>query len=533
MGSRNGFFQLNIKEDGTYIKLFEPELGGQPILFNDLTDYLLDMKLYEYDKVAIGKALAELKKETEVKLMDKKIYPVNELIKVEIREERMLAMGRFYPPSNHGTTLKKEDIISNLVRAGVKYGVDENNIQMFLNQRNYCTDIILAKATSPVQGTDAKITYHFNTDLSLKPKRNEDGSVDFHQLNTISTCKKNELLATLTPADNGRPGIDVCGNMIKPTKINNKVLRHGNKIRLSEDGLRMYSEVDGHVTLTEGRVFVSDIYEIPADVDVSTGDIFYDGNVIVKGNVITGFKVIAKGNIEVNGIVEGAVLEAGGQIILKRGMQGMNRGILKANGNIITKFIENSEVYAGGYISTESILHSKVSAKGDVLVGGKRGFVTGGEIRSGTLISVKTAGSHMGTVTLMEVGIDPGIMEEFRGLEKQLVNMQLDKEKLTKALALLRKKLDSGIDITSDKIEFLKQITKNNVILEAQMKEYRKRYEELRNEIDNNSSGTIKVQEVVYPGTKIVISGVIYYVREEVKHSRFVRDRADIRVHPY
>jgi len=295
----------------------------------------------------------------------------------------------------------------------------------------------------------------------------------------------------------------------------------------------MFSDVDGHVTLTDGRVFVSDTYEIPADVDTSTGDIEYEGNVVVKGNVITGFAVRARGDIEVHGVVEGAYLEAGGQIVLRRGMQGMNKGILRANGNIISKFIENSEVIAGGYVSTESILHSKVSAKGDIVVGGRRGFVTGGEIRSGSMISVKTAGSQMGTATLLEVGIDPKITEEFRELEKKLASMMSDKDRLAQAVLLFRKKLEMGAQITNEKKEYLKQITQNNIILETQIKDARKRYDELKIEMEANSSGMIKIQEAVFPGTKIVISNVIYFVREEVQHSRFVRDRADIKVLPY
>ena len=179
----------------------------------------------------------------------------------------------------------------------------------------------------------------------------------------------------------------------------------------------MFSSVDGHVTLTDGRVFVSDVYEIPANVDASTGDVIYDGNVHIKGSVLTGYSVRARGDIEINGVVEGAYIEAGGQIILRRGMQGMNKGILKAQGNIITKFLENAEVIAGGYVSTDSILHSDVSAKGDIIVGGRRGYVTGGLIRSGSLISVKTAVQAWEN-TVLEVGVDPKILEEFKKVEQ-------------------------------------------------------------------------------------------------------------------
>ncbi|MGB4660298.1 MAG: FapA family protein [Mobilitalea sp.] len=532
MSSRNGYFQLITKEDGTYLKLFEAETGGQPVFFEEISNYLIDKKIYEYDKIAIGKALVSLKGSVEVRLTPTIIMPIDEYVKVEIVDERMHAKARFYPPTNNGHLLSKEDIVSSLVHAGVKYGLDEDAINRFLLERQYCSDYMLANATEPVQGNDAAITYHFNTDLTLKPKTNDDGSVDFHTLDVISHCNKGDLLATLLPMDPGKPGIDVCGNMVRPPKVNNRIMRHGNKIRPSEDGTKLYSEVDGHVSLTDGRVFVSDTYDVLADVDTSTGDIVYEGNVVIRGNVITGFSVKAKGDIEVNGVVEGAYIEAGGQIVLRRGMQGMNKGILKANGNIISKFIENSEVIAGGYVSTESILHSKVSAKGDVIVGGRRGFVTGGEIRSGSMISVKTAGSQMGTTTLLEVGTDPAILEEFHELEKKIASMMTDKEKLAQALVMFRKKLTMGLQITDEKKEFLKQVTQNNIILEAQIRESKKRYEELRMSMDVNVAGMVVIQDKVFPGTKIVISNIVYFVREEIQHSKFIRDRADIKIVP-
>lgn len=532
MSGKNAYFQLVMKPNGTYLKLYEAEDGGEMVFYDEIANYLFDNKIFEFDKIAIGRALTSLKGSEEIKITSGLINPIDESVVVTLAEDRMYAKARFYAPSPEGALLQKDDIINALVRAGVKYGVDEEMIAQFLRDRRYCTDYILAKALPATQGHDAVITYHFNTDLNLKPKRNEDGSVDFHQLDMISHCNKGDLLATLTPVDYGKPGIDVCGNVLRPAKVNNKVLRHGNNIHLSEDGLKMYSDVDGHVSLTDGRVFVSDTYEVAADVDASTGDIVYEGNVVIKGNVITGFAVRAKGDIEVNGVVEGAYIEAGGQIVLKRGMQGMNKGILKAKGNIITKFIENAEVISGGYISTESILHSKVSAKGDIIVGGRRGFVTGGEIRSGSLIAVKTAGSHMGTSTLLEVGTDPKLMEEFRELEKKLAVMLQDKEKLAQSLNAFRKKLTMGVPLTDDKKEILKQITQNNIILETNIKEARKRYEDLRIEMDNNVAGAIKVEDVVYPGTKIVISNIIHYIREETHHCKFIRDRADIKMIP-
>lgn len=535
MSGMNAYFQLVIKDDGTYLKLFEAETGGHPLIYDEISNYLIDKRIYEYDKIQLGRAMAALKSVAEVKITPAIILPQDEYVKVEIDEDRMYAKCRFYPPSignARGNLLSKEDIVSALGRAGVKHGVDEIMINRFLNNRRYCSDYMLAKATSPIQGHDAVITYHFNTDLTSKPMTNEDGSVDFHKLNNISKVQKGDLLATLTPIDHGKPGIDVRGNVIRPKKVNNRVLRHGNKIKMSEDGLQLFSEVDGHVSLTDGRVFVSDTYEVPADVDPSTGDIDYEGNVVVRGNVITGFTVKAKGDIEIYGVVEGAYLEAGGQIILRRGIQGMNKGVIRAQSNIISRFIENAEVISGGYINTDSIMHSKVSAKGDIVVGGRRGLITGGVTRSGTMISLKTAGSHMGTNTLLEVGVDPRVMDEFRELEKRIVSMKSEKEKISQALAVVRKKLSGGYNLTHDKLASLKQITKASIQLDAQISEAMGKYNVLKVEVDSNVVGMVKIEDKAYPGTKIIISNVIYYVKDPIQHSKFVRDRADIKVVP-
>ena len=261
----------------------------------------------------------------------------------------------------------------------------ENDLDALMAERVYCTPIILAKATPPIEGKDAKITYHFNTDLTLKPKMLEDGSVDFHTLDTICPVRAGDLLAELEPAVQGRPGIDVCGGLLRPVKVKQRILRVGKNIKLSEDGLKAYSEVNGHATVEGEQVFVSNMYEVPANVDTSTGDIEYEGNVLVHGNVLAGFSITAKGDIVVEGVVEGANLRAGGHIILKRGIQGMDRGVLHANGNVISRFIESATVEAGGYVSADAIMHSTVSAKGDITVDGKKGFITGGVIRSGDL----------------------------------------------------------------------------------------------------------------------------------------------------
>lgn len=531
MDSRNGFFQLIFKPDGTYLRLYPPTGSGNPITYDEVNKYLSGHRLPNFDVKTLGQAIAGSREsQIDVKLFTEEILPENECVDIFVSTDRMKAIGRFYPPSTNGKLLTENDILKSLVQAKIKFGVTHDNLNTFFKNRIYCEDIILARGKKPEEGSDAMITYHFNTDNKSKPKKNEDGSVDFHQLDMISAIKQGDVLATLSPAVYGKPGTDVLGAVIMPRKVNSKILKHGKDIYLSEDGLTMYSNVNGHAVLTEDRVFVSNTFEVLADVDVSTGDIEYEGNVNVKGNVISGFTIRAKGDIIVNGVVEGATLIAGGHIILKLGIQGMSKGRMEASGNIISKFIENAEVKAGGYISTEAILHSKVSAKGEITVGGKKGFITGGVIRSATAINIKTAGSTMGTNTVLEVGIDPELLEEYRTLEKNIIRMNSDKDKIMPILETYKKKISMGNKLPPDKLEYIRLLTQKCIELNQDIKESTERYDKIWTFMNDNESGSIKVQNIIYPGVKLVISNIVYYVRNEIHYSKFIRAGADIKV---
>ena len=298
MGYRNGYFQLDVKADGTYVKLIPGRADGKPLEFDDLSRYLSKVKIYDYDMNSLVRALNASKENVvECKLTVAQLPKIDELMEVTFSPDKMYAEGIFYPASQKGNRLSKANIIEVLKSSGVKYGILEDIINDYIANPVYNEAITLARGLKPVEGKDAEIIYFFNTDKSLKPKEKEDGTVDFHQLDMISSINKGDQLAQLIPEVLGKPGIDVTGVSIQPRKVMRKVLKHGRDIHLSEDGLIMFSDVSGHADLINDKVFVSNTYEVLADVDSSTGDITYEGNVTVKGNVTAGYSVHAKGDI--------------------------------------------------------------------------------------------------------------------------------------------------------------------------------------------------------------------------------------------
>lgn len=530
---RNAFFQLIHKPDGVYLKSYPPVDGGAPLAMDDVLRYLEKKKIQNVLIDTVKQFVEKASEETnaEQKILSEQILPENEYVLITMDNDKKLAKIRMYPPSNKGSRLTLGDIKELLAQQGVRSGILEKNLEMLWKGRFYCTDVLIAKAQLPVQGKSAVITYHFNVDKTCKPQMEEDGSVDFHKLDMIENVSEGQLLATLVPADFGTPGIDVTGAPLKPKKVENKILKHGKNIHLSEDKLEMYSDVSGNVTLVNDTVFVSNLYEVPADVGASTGDIEYDGSILVKGNVLTGYSVKATGDITVNGVVEGATLIAGGKIVLKRGVQGMGKAKLEAEGDVISNFIESATVKSGGQIITDAIMHSQIVAKDDIQVHGKRGLIAGGSVRTKTRISTKTAGSSMGTATELEVGIDPSLVERYHSIEKEMEALANEKDTLLQNLKILKKRMDANRGkLDEDKMKLLKQNSERIKEIDKQMEEDVAEYEGLEEEIGKQSDGRIIVENIAYPGVKMTISSVTSYIHTETQHSAFVRDGADIRV---
>ena len=534
---RNAFFQLIQKDDGMYLKAYPEVDGGEKLSVEDVLNYLDKKNLRDVDSGIVKYFVEDAnsgKKDVLVKVLEGKQIPEKEFGLVSIDKKGYLAKIRLYPPSDKGARLSTSELKNLIEQNGVKYGIIEKNIEIALKARLYCMDILVAKAKLPVNGSDAEIVYSFNAEKTLKPTMSEDGSVDFHKLDMIESVKEGQLLATLIPIDYGEPGKDVYGNMIRPKKVRNKRLRHGKNIHLSDDKLQMYSDVSGNVTLVNDMVFVTDTYTIEGDVGPSTGDIDYDGAVEVKGNVITGYTVKATGDITVNGAVEGAMLISEGKIVLKRGMQGMGKGVMEAKGDVISNFIESATVKSGGAIYTDAIMHSNISANGDVIVNGKRGLIAGGSVKTTTKIETKVAGSTMVTQTELEVGFDTTLGERYRNIEKHIDQMTDEKDSIVKNLKILQKRMQTKGKLEPEKMKLIKEGTERIKVIDQTIEEETEAYERIDEEMQRTSDGgKVRVENIAYPGVKIVISNISTFVHTETHRCTFIREGADIRVKSY
>lgn len=524
----NGFFQLDLRPEGTFLRIYAHQGDGAPVNVNEVAEYL-QRKGISYEITDLNRKIQSIKDKGVFQLDKVKRYQEREMMVVNIQPNKMQASVRFYPPSVQGFKLEKDDIYADLHTAGVKYGIDESAIETYLAKRIYCTDFVFATGLEARHGTDASIEYFFKTDLRARPTLKEDGSVDFFNLNTMNHVKKGDLLARLTPEDKGENGINVCGEPIYPRDVKKLKLRYGRNISVNEDHTEAYSDVDGHVTLVEEKIFVSDVYNAE-NVDNSTGDINYEGTVKISGNVCSNFSVRAKGNVEIMGVVEGATIEAGGDITIARGVNGMGKGVLKAGGNIIAKFIENATVTANGFVETEAILHSTVMAGSEVNVVGKKGLISGAHVSATNGIHAKTLGSQMGADTILELGVNPAIKLRYQELMEQIDKANKSIRQIQPVLVASTQKLSQGVKMSQDQMKYIQEMAIAFKQLQEQLAKDMQEYDELDELLSSDTVASVTVKDTVYAGTKIAFNDLSMVVKQDYTFCKFYKAGGEVKV---
>jgi len=531
---QNGYFQLVNYPDGYGygVKLFQPRDGGEGIRLGELLEYLDGHKI-GYDRKRIEMMLLDEDSEDKICRLGSDLCPeYPETYNLDVTADGMEVYVRFIAPSQGGRRMSTDEFIKDLNFKNITYGIRMDILQQhFQSDGIYCTDMLIAKGTEPRHGTDAKLEYLFNTEQHRKPPLREDGSVDYYSSTVINQCRKGDVLARIIPEDPGEPGSDVYGQPIKPRDVKRETLKFGRNIELSEDKLSIRSLVDGHVSLVDDKVFVADVFSVK-NVDVTTGNLDYEGSIQVDGDVMANFEVKAGGNIIVNGLVEGAKIFAGGNIIIAKGMNGMGKGYLKAGGDVMVKFLENVRVVAGGFVEADAILHSRVSAGTEVRVEGRKGLIVGGYVQAGQKVTAKSIGASMGASTIVEVGVNPLIKTQYTRMQKLIAEQIKTIKNAEVILDNYKDKMQKGFQPNESQLKYIKSVAKLVEDKTAEMEQMNARMEKMRVMLDVQRMSEIVINDEIYPSTTIIIGDASKTLQTSYHYCKFVREQGEIKMSP-
>ncbi len=424
-----------------------------------------------------------------------------------------------------------EDIFAYLSEQNIVYGIMKDEIISYCSRKEYSKELIAAIGTAPVDGKDAQLVYDFDISGENRFDEDADGTINFRNLNNVKNVTKNEVLCRIIPPEDGKDGIDVYGETVNYRRGSNVSFNYGSNTYISEDGFKLLAATDGCVEFKNSKVFVESVYKVN-NVDNSTGNIDFIGSVVINGDVKEGFSVKAKGDIKIKGMVEGAYIESGGEVVISKGMNGMGKGKICAKGNITSKYIENSFIETGGSVFAEALINSDVKAGDSIILKGATAAIIGGISRADNLIYAKTIGGKTNPETNIVLNLDK-YQDEQRLLDaKRKMNARFEKDLAAKTSEM--KELDDKMDLITN--SFLDEENKSSVKRQIMLMKIKVGNEisDIKQQMtdvvatDNIADHKIICKGVMYPNTRLTIGWMKYRIREDLSFTKIYNDGNDI-----
>lgn len=406
-------------------------------------DLALDAKALETAAVLLSKGEA-----TELQIGER----TDASYAVEVASDKMTAWLTVQPgqggkpPIAHGA-------VAALSAVGVRQGVDAAAVEEAIKlcgQR-----VAVANGTPPRAGADARLEALVEVNRQRHPHIDDTGHVDFHDLGAIPAVAAGNPVMRRHPPQPGEPGLNVLGEKI--AAANGRDLQFAVRLQgvtqSPDDPNVLLAEIAGQPLLQRDGITVEPILKFEV-IDISVGNVDFPGSLVIRGDIRSGMKVHAGGDITVQGVIESADVSAGGDIRVQGGIVGhaaaqhsLQRAAndvptarISAHGNVNARYIENAVVEAQQSVHVvESIVQSDVTALDQVIVGGKgqKGHILGGLVRATGLVSADFLGGEGAGTTRVMAGVNPLLqraMEEHRKRREGLLKQHYDVSKILKLL---------------------------------------------------------------------------------------------------
>jgi len=431
--------------------------------------------------------------------------PVDALSLFYVSANCMNAYVCILPPLNDGKEVDQEHFLEDMRYEGIVSGIDHNAVTELIDAKNYLRIVHIASGEYPVDGIDGKLEEFYERryaqSLELDAKEMLGGH-DFRKKNLIQTIREGEILCRITPPVPAKNGFDVSGSTLYGREGAAVRMPQGKYTSVFDDGLVLRSDISGIVVMENDNFSIHSQRVLEQDINASVGNVRFDGDIYIRGNVEDGVTIDATGNVMIVGDVRSGEILSGGTICILGDVKGTSKAKLTAAKQIQCMIMENVVASAGEDIYAAVIANSDIlSEKGSVYALMGRGLIFGSNVTSGKSVYAKKIGNISGCVN----NITLGLQAEFDRRRKS-INDEL--EEINNTLEQLRKNI-SNMQILGKSHRNDSQKEYNELI------EQRTTYGELKrdklDELDelNKSLRSIRpgsvICENIYPVTKVNI----------------------------
>lgn len=289
---------------------------------------------------------------------------------------------------------------------------------------------VLARGSHPKNGHVGYYELRKSTELSVGEAR-DDGRIDYHERTSFIYVRKGELIAEFIPEVPAEEGVDIYGNTIAAKMLGtSKYLIGENIVEDEANPNHFVAAIDGVLVEAKRKLTVEDRLIVNKDINYETGNIRFDGSVLVNGNVLQGFEVHAEKDCAIKGNIDVGSVKANGDVIVTNGIlgagteEGLDRQV-EAKGNVQAMFVQNAIIYADGDVIVEgSVVASNIYSRKNVIV---KGSIVGGSVLGRLSVEALKIGTDAGTRTEVITGRDPAIDAkiEVRNAELEVITEEL------------------------------------------------------------------------------------------------------------
>ncbi|MCO4799578.1 MAG: DUF342 domain-containing protein [Colwelliaceae bacterium] len=472
-------------------------------------------------------------------------------ISIEIDKDEMTASAEISTALG-GKHLSAKAILNAAQKAGVSKGFSKEELIKLAQYaaKEPAGSLVkgkIALGKDAINGKDGKIKHLVESaqERILKPKEQEDGSVDMRDLGDIICVKVGEPLAKKIPPTDGIKGFSVTGTPLEPTPGEDVSLTAGDGTTLSpkNEDILVSTRV-GLPRIIDNGMEVDEVYKIK-NVDVSTGHIQFEGSVIIDGDVCEGMKVVASGDISIAGFVESAYLESGGDITIGSGIIGKKQDVddiaisdiimsvsIKSSGKVFAKYCQYADISCKDLRIENQMMHSIINVEERLWLGSEEqanGKLIAGFISAGTSVHAGTVGATAGSTTIVtfEKKLDK-LQEKLAILEEKIEHESAKTTELKNASNKLKK-------LPKDKVnpEMLNKVLSTYQFHAGQMGKLLNEKELLEEEKSQYMSSVyIEATERIYHGVQLIVGEFHDKTKREYGPSRMIYKERKVIIDP-
>lgn len=438
-------------------------------------------------------------------------------IRITKTEDNMKAHISISPAEGAGKKANEEEIWKAIKENGITRGIKEDVVNTVLSrlQDGESIDyILIAEGQPPKHASKNQINFkiEFAADKNVKIK--ENGRADYKNVSRLTMVRKGEEIAQVDPPEEeGEDGWDISGKSISARSFQGFDIELGDNVEkkeLGNGGFSIVANCDGKLVYDKKRIDVENVHMVAGDVGLKSGNIKFKGLVQIKGNVDSGFSVIAGDTIQIGGNVEAALVSSDGDIVINQGVKGAGKAVLRTKKNIKAGFVEQATLLSVNDIIIKNFcLRSVVKCNGKMSLLSDKGHFIGGAVRSKLGIEVMNLGSEKEIKTEVFFGQDYLIADQIEIEEREI---QKIKDKLLTFDVFMLKMEKQG------EREKLEKARKEKLKLMKLMEKRSLRLFTFREKFEEHFPSEIKVKGTLFPGVIIESHGRYYETKQKKKN---------------